>query len=986
MPRTYLKKALKTAESDAASVTGIVQGILDEIETGGEAAAKAYAEKFDRYHGNIVVTRAEIEAAAANLPQKLKDDIRFAHDNIRKFAEAQIATLSETEIEIAPGFFAGQKIIPCQAAGCYVPGGRYSHVASAIMTVTTAKVAGCQHITVASPPRPETGVHPAILYTADLCGADSILAMGGVQGVASMAFGLFGQPKADILVGPGNQFVAEAKRILFGRVGIDMFAGPTDSLVIADANADPEIVAADLVGQAEHGYNSPVWLVTDSAALAEKVMALAPGLIDALPEPNRASAEAAWRDYATDARQRAALTADTLRAAATAADAHESAGLKPVLAFDYDIVLDGATLPRPVNYALVRIRPPEGVPPTRADLRPWVIIDPRSGQGSGIGGFKAESEVGNALAEGHPVYFVIFSQYPEPGQTLADVAAAEAEFLRRIRDLHPLTDKPFVTGNCQGGWATLLLAATNPDITGPIVVNGAPVAPWSGRIGENPMRYNGGVFGGAWVPMFLSDIGGGLFDGAHLVQNFELLNPARTMFRKYVDLYRDIDKGLDRFLEFETWWGGFFLLNEPEIRWIVEQLFVGNRLVKNEARLEPGRPVDLKAIRSPIIVFASHGDNITPPQQALNWITETYADVAEIRIRGQRIVYMVHEQVGHLGIFVSGSVAKREHSEMTSTLATIESLAPGLYEMVIEDVQGEGQERRFTVSFVERGFDDIRAIDDPFEDERPFAAVARSSEIQAQLYEHFLESKAAKEMIATAKAKRKHLMIGMNQRLMPPHVKAKEILDTGKLGKVLSFETTFKHGGPDGWSQDGAASWFFVKNKAVMGVTGDLGVHKADLMRYLLGEEFVEVTGFIGTLDKTNDKGKIINIDDNAYISMKSKSGTLGTMTISWTNYGNMEDNGTTLYCENGVMLISRCKEFGVKVLYKNGQAEFHKVGKVATNTEQVGSGVSDMFTDCIQNRKKPSIDGMEGYRAIDIIISAMESAKTGKAKKISLR
>jgi predicted dehydrogenase len=244
----------------------------------------------------------------------------------------------------------------------------------------------------------------------------------------------------------------------------------------------------------------------------------------------------------------------------------------------------------------------------------------------------------------------------------------------------------------------------------------------------------------------------------------------------------------------------------------------------------------------------------------------------------------------------------------------------------------------------------------------------------------------AKKMIATAKAARKHLMIGMNQRLMPPHVKAKEILETGKLGKVLSFETTFKHGGPDGWSQDGAGSWFFVKNQAVMGVTGDLGVHKADLMRYLLGEEFVEVTGFLGTLDKTNDKGKTINIDDNAYIAMKSKSGTLGTMTISWTNYGRMEDNGTTLYCKNGVMLISRDPEFGVKVLYHNGQQEFYKVGKVATNTEQVGSGVSDMFTNCIINRKKPSIDGMEGYRAIDIIISAMESAKTGKAKKISLR
>lgn len=314
MPRHYLKKAIKTAESDAASVTGIVQTILDEIEAGGEAAAKTYAEKFDRYAGNIIVTRAEIEAAAAGLPQKLKDDIRFAHDNIRKFAEAQKATLTETQVEIAPGCVAGQKIIPCQAAGCYVPGGRYSHIASAIMTVTTAKVAGCGHIAVASPPRPDTGVHPAILYTADLCGADSILALGGVQGVASMAFGLFGQPKADILVGPGNQFVAEAKRILFGRVGIDMFAGPTDSLVIADGHADPEVVAADLVGQAEHGYNSPVWLVTDSATLGEKVMAIVPGLIDALPEPNRSSAEAAWRDYAEvivcDSREEVAATAD----------------------------------------------------------------------------------------------------------------------------------------------------------------------------------------------------------------------------------------------------------------------------------------------------------------------------------------------------------------------------------------------------------------------------------------------------------------------------------------------------------------------------------------------------------------------------------------------------------------------------------------------------------------------------------------------------
>lgn len=442
----------------------------------------------------------------------------------------------------------------------------------------------------------------------------------------------------------------------------------------------------------------------------------------------------AWTDYLRDAGERMVLTLDALRQRGDIFLAHEEAGCPPVLAYDYERVMDGADLPFPSNYELLRILPPAGVTVDDAK-RPFIIIDPRAGHGPGIGGFKSDSQVGVALKAGHPVYFVSFRRMPEPGQYLSHVTRAEAAFVREVMRRHPAAPKPIVTGNCQGGWATLLLAATNPDITGPVVINGAPVAPWSGRVGENPMRYNGGVFGGTWIPMMLADLGGGVFDGAHLVQNFELLNPARTMFRKYVDLYRDVDRGVDRFLEFETWWGGFFLLNEPEIRWIVEQLFVGNRLVKNEARLEPGRPVDLKAIRSPIIVFASHGDNITPPQQALNWVTETYADVQEIRIRGQRIVYMVHDQVGHLGIFVSGSVAKREHSEMTSTLATIEALAPGLYEMVIEDVQGEGQSKRFTVSFAERSVEDIRSLDDDLADERPFAAVARASEVQAQVYD-----------------------------------------------------------------------------------------------------------------------------------------------------------------------------------------------------------------------------------------------------------
>ncbi len=442
----------------------------------------------------------------------------------------------------------------------------------------------------------------------------------------------------------------------------------------------------------------------------------------------------AFMEYQRDAAERAVLAADTLRKRGDIFLEHEAADCPPVLIYDYEVVMDGRDLPYPCNYMLLRILPPEGVE-IDDTKRPYVIIDPRAGHGPGIGGFKSDSQVGVALRAGHPVYFVAFRSRPEPGQYLSYVTRAEAAFVREVMRRHPDASKPVVTGNCQGGWAALLLAATNTDLTGPIVVNGAPVVPWAGVVGENPMRYNGGVLGGTWIPMFLSDLGGGVFDGAHLVQNFEVLNPGRTLFRKYTDLFRDADKDPRTFLEFEKWWGGFFMLTEPEIRWIVEQLFVGNRLAKNEARLEPGRPIDLKAIRAPIIVFASHGDNITPPQQALNWIAETYSDVAEIRIRGQRIVYMVHEQVGHLGIFVSSQIAKKEHTEMASTLKTIEALAPGLYEMRIEDVEERGGEKHFTVGFVERSLDDIRALDDGFADERPFAAVARASEVQAQIYD-----------------------------------------------------------------------------------------------------------------------------------------------------------------------------------------------------------------------------------------------------------
>ncbi|MEM1099123.1 MAG: Gfo/Idh/MocA family oxidoreductase [Planctomycetota bacterium] len=241
----------------------------------------------------------------------------------------------------------------------------------------------------------------------------------------------------------------------------------------------------------------------------------------------------------------------------------------------------------------------------------------------------------------------------------------------------------------------------------------------------------------------------------------------------------------------------------------------------------------------------------------------------------------------------------------------------------------------------------------------------------------------ARKMIKAAKAARKYLMIGMNQRLMPPHAKAKQVLDRGDLGRLLTFETTFKHPGPDGWSVDGAHSWFFKKKDALMGVCGDLGVHKADLMRFLSGEEIVKVGGFVKTLDKKLPNGKPIQVDDNAFIAMELESGAIGTMTISWTNYGNFEDNGTTLFCENGVMRIGQDPTYGVMVDYRNGQKERYEVGEVATNEKQVSSGVADAFIDSILTRTKPAIDGNEGFRALAAIVTSIEAAKEGKMKKV---
>ena len=313
---SFLKRAAGPGAAGESGLRETVSRLLEEVERGGEAAALRLARSFDGWEGDVVVSPEAIEAACARVPQGLKDDISYAHENIVRFAEAQAASVRETEVEVRPGLKVGQKLIPVSAAGCYVPGGRYSHVASAMMTVTTARVAGVGHVAAVSPPRADApaGVPDAILYTLKLCGADRVLALGGVQGVAAMAFGLFGLPPVDILVGPGNQYVAEAKRLLYGRVGIDMVAGPTDSMVIADATADPLVVAWDLIGQAEHGANSPVWLVTDCPALAAEVARLAPLCAADLPEPNRTAAEASWAAHGEiilcDTREAMAAEAD----------------------------------------------------------------------------------------------------------------------------------------------------------------------------------------------------------------------------------------------------------------------------------------------------------------------------------------------------------------------------------------------------------------------------------------------------------------------------------------------------------------------------------------------------------------------------------------------------------------------------------------------------------------------------------------------------
>lgn len=452
---------------------------------------------------------------------------------------------------------------------------------------------------------------------------------------------------------------------------------------------------------------------------------------------------AAYR-YSVDAAQRYVLFLEALWNRGNNYLEHTAQGLKPVLHFEYETVMDARSFERPVNYALLRIVPPKGVTVDET-RRPYVIIDPRAGHGPGIGGFKDDSQVGVALRAGHPVYFVIFFRDPEPGQTLLDVCKAEQRFIKEVRARHPKSPKPAIVGNCQGGWAAMMLAASDPDDTGPIVINGAPMSYWGGAWnegeGDNPMRYSGGMLGGTWLASFTADLGNGKFDGAHLVQNFENLNPANSLWDKYYHLFDQADTEPPRFLEFERWWGGYYLMNREEIEWITRNLFVGNKLWGGEVSSGDGEVFDLRKIKSPIVLFASMGDNITPPQQAFNWVLDVYGSTEEIKARGQVIVGLKHESIGHLGIFVSGKVAKKEHAQIVSVLKSIELLPPGLYSMSINDKKGDKGEPAYDVEFQERKLEDLAKHLNRFErkDEKPFEMVAELSGFNQRAYELFLQ-------------------------------------------------------------------------------------------------------------------------------------------------------------------------------------------------------------------------------------------------------
>lgn len=447
-------------------------------------------------------------------------------------------------------------------------------------------------------------------------------------------------------------------------------------------------------------------------------------------------------EYTIDAWQRSVLYADTRRQRSIQYHAHLQESAPNVLDFAAEIVMQGTDLPRPVNYGLVRILPRENKP-VDPRKRPFVVVDPRAGHGPGIGGFKPDSEIGAALAAGHPCYFVGFLPDPVPGQTIEDVMHAEAAFMRKVAELHPESlGKPAVIGNCQAGWQILMTAAVWPELFGPIIVAGTPLSYWAG---DNPMRYAGGLTGGSWITAMTSDLGAGRFDGAWLVQNFENLDPANTLWTKQYNLYANVDTEAPRYLGFEKYWGGHVFLNDVEMQYITDNLFIGNKLSSGQLMTSDGVSIDLRNIRSPIVVFCSYGDNITPPAQALGWITDSYRDDSDILAHDQTIVFATHDSIGHLGIFVSGSVGRKEHRKFTANIDIIDLLPAGVFRAEIQDAElkaeaAGGAQDPFLLRIRPSGVDEVRSIvkPDPHSDQR-FMAAAQLSNVNLALYQNYLQ-------------------------------------------------------------------------------------------------------------------------------------------------------------------------------------------------------------------------------------------------------
>ena len=453
----------------------------------------------------------------------------------------------------------------------------------------------------------------------------------------------------------------------------------------------------------------------------------------------------AFGEYARDFLQRSVLFLDILRQRGNQHEEMLAHGVTSVLIYDSELVMRGDELPRPVNYSLVRIIPPEGVEIDERK-RPVYVIDPRAGQGPGIGGFKQLSEIGEAFRAGHPVYFAGFTASPVEGQRIEDVARAHTVFIEKVAELHPKAlGKPFVFGNCQAGWHAMLAACMRPDLVGPMVIAGTPLSYWGGVHGKNAMRYLGGWYGGSWLDRMTSDMGNGMFDAAWLVGNFDNLNPANTLWTKQYTVWADPDHEGSRYVQFEKWWGDFVLLRGEEMQWMVDNLFIGNKFSTGQIVTSDGIRLDIRDIKTPIVCFCSHGDNITPPQQALDWILDNYQSVDEIQECGQRIFYTIDAKAGHLAIFVGTKVAVKDHAQFINNMELIDAMPPGLYEIVITDKPGtqisnHGEAGDFDLVIEERGLDDIRALGcNSLQDEREFAAAARISELNNALYQTFVQ-------------------------------------------------------------------------------------------------------------------------------------------------------------------------------------------------------------------------------------------------------